>query len=116
MAVDGFEHDAEIIRDAYAEKVKEAFRLFAENISVGQAEKACRDRFVRSLDLMRRARDIALEASTGTRVATADETAAATPEPAADPLSAEDLAAIEHAIAGTTGAKPIQPPQPIRRF
>ena len=40
MSEDSFELDAEIIRSAYAEKVQEAFRLFAENISVGQNEKS----------------------------------------------------------------------------
>jgi len=114
MAVDGFELDAEIIRAAYAEKVQEAFKLFAENISVGQNEKSCRDRFIRSLDLMRKARDIALEASNGGAIAA--DAIAALPEVPLEPLSAEDQAMIDQAVGGTTGAKPLHPAQPIRRF
>jgi hypothetical protein len=112
MLEDSFQRDAEIIRAAYAEKVQEAFKLFAENISIGQNEKSCRDRFIRSLGLMRRARDIALEASNGGALADA---AAPIMEVELEPLSAEDQALIDQAVAGTTGAKSL-PAQPIRRF
>ena len=110
--------DAEIIRAAYAEKVKEAFKMFAENISVGQSEASCRERFVRSLELMRRARDVALDASSGTTV---PDTAAdnAAPAPTADPsagLSEADRQMIEHALAGTTGHKPPPPPPSNPRY
>ena len=106
--------DAEIIRAAYAEKVKEAFKMFAENISVGQSEASCRERFVRSLELMRRARDVALEASSGTA---APDAAVDKPLPAADDpgagLSEADRQMIEHALSGTTGQKPLIPTTPV---
>ena len=115
MQQDGYELDAEIIRDAYAEKVKDAFRLFAENIAVGQNEKNCRDRFVRALELARKARDIALEASgsgdTTAGLAAAAALAATTLEPTAELLSPEDQALIDPAVGATTGT---HPPAPIR--
>ncbi len=116
MPDDSRELDAEIIRMAYAEKVKEAFKLFAENIAVGQSEKNCRERFVRSLELMRRARDIALAASIGGAEEGVEGKFEPSREPTAEPLSAEDQALIDQAIAGTTGAKPLAPAQPIRRM
>ena len=54
--------EAQFITAAYAEKVKEAFIAFAENLSVGQAEKSCTERFLRSLALTKKARDLALAA------------------------------------------------------
>jgi DNA-binding LytR/AlgR family response regulator len=96
--------EAEYIHAAYAEKVKEAFLGFAENLSVGQAEKSCKERFQRSLLMIKKARDIALVAIT--EVITV-ETEAAREEVVADGLSDEDRAMIEHALSGTTGvAKP----------
>ena len=53
--------DADIIRAAYADKVKETFMVFAENLTGGQAEKLSKERFSRSMDLVRKARDMALD-------------------------------------------------------
>jgi hypothetical protein len=96
--------EAEYIHAAYAEKVKEAFLAFAENLSVGQAEKSCKERFQRSLLMVKKARDIALVAITEV---IAVEPLAAREEYQAQVLSAEDQAMIDHALSGTTGiAKP----------
>src|SRR5216683_2663106 len=81
--------EAGFITAAYAEKVKEAFLGFAENLSVGQAEKSCK------------ARDLALDAISEGYVAEAD--ARPREEAAAEALSEEDQAMIEHALSGTTG-------------
>ncbi len=111
MPDDNFADDTEIIRAAYAEKVKEAFKVFAENLGMGQNEKSSKDRFSRSLELVRKARDMALEVSSG--VVVVEPTAAAAKiladsEPnAADSLSLEDQAMIQQALAGTTGLKPV---------
>lgn len=115
MPDDSDEIDAEIIRAAYADKVKEAFKVFAENLGMGQNQKSSADRFVRSLELMRKARDMALAAMSG--MAVADQAAqnqerpgadAAQPNP--DGLTAEHQAMIDQALAGTTGQK-----APLRR-
>ena len=55
MPNDSAMDDAEIIHTAYAERVREAFKIFADNLGVGENEKLCRDRFVRSLDMVRKA-------------------------------------------------------------
>ena len=94
--------EAEFITAAYAEKVKEAFLGFAENLSVGQAEKSCRERFLRSLAMIKRARDLALDAISEGYVAEAPEGRRREEAPA-EALSAEDQAMIEHALSGTTG-------------
>lgn len=107
MPYDSPELDVEIIRVAYAERVKEAFKVFAENLSMGQNEKSTRERFLRSLELVRKARDLALEAIGGNGLAESAPAAdgdGATHE-AAEPLSAEDQALVEQALAGTTGQK-----------
>src|SRR5258708_16568482 len=100
--------EAEFITAAYAEKVKEAFLGFAENLSVGQAEKSCKERFLRSLAMVKKARDLALDAISEGYVA---EVEARPREEAAagEGLSEEDRAMIEHALSGTTGvAKPVR--------
>src|SRR5579859_2939886 len=90
--------DAEIIHTAYAERVREVFRVFADNLSVGENEKLCRDRFVRSLDMVRKARDLALQAASGSLAAewaaseVAEQTAKSEAQAAAGALSAEDQA------------------------
>ena len=96
--------EAEFITAAYAEKVKEAFLGFAENLSVGQAEKSCKERFLRSLAMIRKARDLALDAISEDEdlQAQANEARPAE-EPAGEALSEEDRAMIEHALSGTTG-------------
>ena len=103
--------DAEIIRAAYAERVKEAFVAFAESLTAGQAERACTDRFVRALGLAKKARDLALGAASGLAELPAphqdtvaeEGTAGKGEAAAADALSASDQALIEHVLAGTTG-------------
>ena len=110
--------DEDIILDAYAERVRESFKIFAENLGMGQNFKSSTDRFMRSLELMRKARDMALEAMSGTAVADPAEESTATADPnkisaadmsplGAEGLSAEDQKMIEHALEGTTGHKPL---------
>jgi hypothetical protein len=117
MSDDSRDPDADIIRASYSDKVKEAFLSFADNLTVGQSEKSCKERFVRSLLLVKRARDLALEAISGMDgvdlEAAAAELAAAdagrSGATLAEALSAEDQAMIEHALSGTTGvAKPVR--------
>ena len=104
----GYEFDAQIIRSAYAEKVKEAFKVFAENLGSGQNQKSSTERFVRALELVRKARDLALESVSATVAVQAEERPAEERAPSGpDGLSAEDQAMIEHALSGTTGQKPI---------
>ena len=93
--------EAEFITAAYAEKVKEAFLGFAENLSVGQAENSCKERFLRSLTMIKKARDLALDAISEGYVAEAE--ARPREEAAPEALSAEDQEMIEHALSGTTG-------------
>ena len=111
--------EADIIRAAYAERVKEAFMVFAENLAVGQGEKSCKDRFLRSLLLVKKARDLAIEAMNAEVVVEAaaarPESAAETAEAAAGMLSAADRAMIDQAVGGTTGvAAPPLPGGPLR--
>lgn len=97
--------EAAIIQAAYADRVKDAFVVFAENLSTGQAEKLCKDRFRRALLLGKKARDLALEALSeeeGVVEAPAPR-APAGAEIAGDPLSAQDRAMIDAAVGGTTG-------------
>jgi len=109
--------DAEIIRAAYADKVKETFMVLAENLTGGQAEKLSKERFLRSLDLVRKARDLALDGISevaGEPQAPGIEGAAKRDETPAERLSAEDQAMIDAAVGGTTGvAKPVLR-EPIR--
>ena len=103
--------EAEFITAAYAEKVKESFLAFAENLSVGQAEKSCKERFLRSLSMIKKARDLALVALIEGE--TVDGSASHDGRPggaeAGEALSAEDQAMIEAALSGTTGiAKPVR--------
>ena len=101
MSDDSHIPEVEFITAAYAEKVKEAFLGFAENLSVGQAEKSCTERFLRSMAMIKKARDLALVAISEGYVA---EAQAARPEEiAGEGLSEEDRAMIEAALSGTTG-------------
>jgi hypothetical protein len=104
----GAPEEAEFITVAYSEKVREAFLAFAENLSVGQAEKSCKERFLRSLAMIKKARDLALDAISEGYVAEANE---ALPAEAAagEGLSEEDRAMIEHALSGTTGVGRVAP-------
>ena len=100
--------EAQFITVAYSEKVREAFLAFAENLSVGQAEKSCKERFLRSLAMIKKARDLALDAISEGYVAEAHEVLPAEAA-AGEGLSEEDRALIEHALSGTTGvAKPVR--------
>ena len=108
--------DADIILSAYAEKVREAFRIFADNLSTGQPEKSCTERFQRAMQLSRKSRDLALEAigaaaatplahsrgeaATGLGQSTIVEPQA---EPAFEPLTADEQTMIQHVVEGTRG-------------
>ena len=110
MPDDGHEFEAEIIRSAYADKVKEAFKVFAENLGMGQNQKNSTERFLRTLELVRQARDLAIESMSAAAAAPPDARPAAGERGAdaeSDGLSAEDQALIEQALAGTTGQKPV---------
>lgn len=114
MPDESAQQDAEIVLAAYAERVREAFKIFADNMGVGENEKSCRDRFARSLQILRRARDLGLQVAAGHADAGAAEPAAAAAaaaaqpaeatEGAADQLSAEYQALVDKALAGTRGA------------
>ena len=91
MSDDSTDIEAGIIQAAYSDRVKEAFVVFAENLSVGQAEKLCKDRFLRSLLLVKRARDLALEVIGGVgEPPSAESEGPKSAENAADKLSAQD--------------------------
>ena len=95
--------EAEFITLAYSEKVREAFIAFAENLSVGQAEKSCKERFLRSLTMIRKARDLALQVILEGEGVEAEGDTRPAEEVAGEGLSDEDRAMIEHALSGTTG-------------
>jgi hypothetical protein len=99
----GAPEEAEFITVAYSEKVREAFLAFAENLSVGQAEKSCKERFLRSLAMIKKARDLALDAISEGYVAEAPEGRPQEAAAAGEGLSDEDREMIEHALSGTTG-------------
>ena len=108
-------NDADIIFTAYADRVTDAFKVFAENLSTGQSEQACVVRFRRAIEMIRRARDLALQAAAGTAGGAEAEQRAALPAES-EVLSAEDQARIDQALAGTTGHMPASPsPQRYRR-
>ncbi len=107
MSDESYEADAEIIRAAYAEKVKEAFKVFAENIGMGQGQASSKERFLRSLDLVRRARDIALAAASEAPVIVEPTVRREAEQGEGESLSAEERSMIEQAVAGTTGHKRI---------
>ena len=120
MPDDNRASDTDIILDAYAEKVREAFKIFAENLSMGQNHKNSAERFLRSMELTRKARDMALDAINGVGIvepepatessqsSDAGKVSAADISPmGAEGLSAEDQKMIEQALAGTTGHKPL---------
>jgi hypothetical protein len=109
--------DAAIIQAAYADRVTEAFKVFAENLGMGQAPKASQERFQRAIELTRRARDMALAALAEVDAAPPHASAAAgaaeagEAKPAAKPaeanltdaLSPEDQALIQMVLDGTSG-------------
>ena len=53
MSDNNQEADIEIVRAAYADRVTDAFRVFAENIAMGQNENNCKERFIRAVQLIR---------------------------------------------------------------
>ena len=91
--------------------------VFAENLSGGQAEKLSKDRFLRSMELVRKARDMALDVINevaGEPQAPGVDGAAKGDAAPTERLSAEDQAMIDAAVGGTTGvAKPLLR-EPIR--
>ena len=109
-------NDVEIIQAAYADRVIEAFKIFAENLSTGQSEQACTLRFRRSLEFIRKARELALQAAAGPAAAEAgsEELRRVASQQPDEALSAEDQALIDQALAGTTGHMPA--PQQATRF
>lgn len=109
--------DAEIILAAYADRVTDAFKIFAENLGTGQGEQACVMRFRRALDLVRKARDLALHAAaSGVADAEPEQQRRPSGQEESEVLSAEDQALIEQALSGTTGHMPASPtPQRYRR-
>ncbi len=112
MPDDNPDVETAIIHAAYADKVKDAFMVFAENLAGGQAEKLCKDRFLRALLLVKKARDLALETMSGMNVvepqAPSAQSARESGERATEQLSAEHQALIDAAVGGTTGvAKPV---------
>lgn len=114
---DSSHSDAEIIQTAYADRVTEAFKVFAEGLGSGQSEQSCVMRFHRALEMVRRARDLALQTAAGPAMAEAgsEELRRVAGKEASEPLSAEDQALIEQALAGTTGHMPAAPTQRYRR-
>ncbi len=106
MSNDG---DSAIIEAAYADKVKEAFKLFADNLAMGENERSSRERFMRSVEQARKARDIALAAVAGTLAPGETEAAGAPAALGGDGLSEEERALIEQALAGTTGQRAAMP-------
>jgi hypothetical protein len=106
--------DTEIVHLAYVERVKEAFKVFADAVSMGENEKLCKERFLRLLQQTRRIRDSAIDAIHGIDMVEptaeiADPTKNRYGEKPAEPLSAEDQAMVDMAVGTTTGAKPLQP-------
>jgi hypothetical protein len=53
--------DAEIIAAAYAERVRDLFRIFSESVYTGEPERDAGVRFRRGFISAKRVRDLALE-------------------------------------------------------
>ncbi len=117
MPDDSAHEDAAIVAAAYAERVKEAIKIFAENLAVGESEQACTGQFMRALQLARKVRGLALQAMSGGIVIdprASQRAGGAASEEIVEPLSAEDQALVDQALSGTTGhAAP--PPVPTYR-
>lgn len=113
---DSARDDAEIIFAAYADRVTDAFKILAENMATGQGEQGCVMRFRRALELIRKARDLALHAATQTMAESEPVQLGRPAQEESEVLSAEDQALIDQALAGTTGHMPAAPsPQRYRR-
>jgi hypothetical protein len=121
MPDDNLDRDREIIYTAYADRVREAFRVFAENLTMGENERSSRERFQRAVEQTRKARDLALEAIAGGPTAEPAPSLPADGErqeapAAADGLSDEERALIEQALSGTTGQRaPVPSPSATAR-
>jgi hypothetical protein len=63
MPADGLPTDTEIIGAAYANRVRELFRTFAEAVQTGEPEREAVVRFKRGLLSARRVRAMALDAA-----------------------------------------------------
>jgi hypothetical protein len=63
MPVDNPPNDAEIIAGAYAARITDLFRVFAEAVAAGEPDRDAVTRFKRGLVSARRVRDLALEAA-----------------------------------------------------
>jgi len=59
---DGLPDDLEIISAAYADRLKELFRVFAEAVQTGEPDREAVIRFKRGLLSVRRVRELALAA------------------------------------------------------
>lgn len=55
------DEDARIIAAAFAERVKDLFKVFAESVATGEPERDAVVRFRRGLLAARRVRDLALD-------------------------------------------------------
>jgi hypothetical protein len=62
MADNGLPNDAEIVASAYAERVRDLFRVFAEGVYTGEPENTAAVRFRRGLLSARRVYAAAVEA------------------------------------------------------
>lgn len=62
MAADDLPDDARIIAGAYAERVRELFKVFAEGVYTGEPEREAVMRFRRGLISVRRVYAAAIEA------------------------------------------------------
>ena len=63
MPAGGPPSDAEIIAGAYAERIRDLFKVFAEAVYTGEPDRDAVVRFRRGLLAARRVRDLALEAA-----------------------------------------------------
>lgn len=62
MPETGLPNDAEIVAGAYAERVRELFKVFAEAVYTGEPEREAAVRFRRGLDSARRVYAAAVQA------------------------------------------------------
>ncbi|HEV2186614.1 MAG TPA: hypothetical protein VGR70_05380 [Stellaceae bacterium] len=63
---EGSSNDAQIIAAAYADRVTDLFKVFAEAVATGEPDRDAVVRFKRGLIAARRVRDLALEAAKDT--------------------------------------------------
>jgi hypothetical protein len=111
MQEDGNALDADIVRTAYAERVKDLFKVFAESLSMGEKEQGSRERFLRSIEMLRHARDVAVEMLNGADAIVEPAATADTAEAAQEELPADLQKIVDEALAGTTGQKQYGPPR-----